>query len=182
MLAKITRWVPVPVEIPSTITLHRQKRDFGITAAVVMTMAASAAAATAARIAMATSVQSSTTVQQLSSSVAEAIDQHSVLSAQLQSGLMIVNQRIDLVEERREILLQLAQLGCDKKSGALCITSVQYENWTHAANLSKKLSLFLTGNCEGFDEKLEALRTAVMTINSTRVDPSLIDGIKGLSS
>ena len=183
MLAKIPRWVPVPLEIPSTITLHRQKRDFGITAAVVVAMAASAAAATAAGIAMATSVQSSTTVEQLSSSVAEAIDQHSVLSAQLKGGLMIVNQRIDLVEERLEILLQLAQLGCDKKSGALCITSVQYENWTHAANLSKELSLFLTGNwSEGFDEKLEALRTAVMTINSTRVDPSLIDGIKGLSS
>ena len=56
-------------------------------------------------------------------------------------------------------------------------------NMKIAANLSKELSLFLTGNwSEGFDEKLEALRTAVMTINSTRVDPSLIDGIKGLSS
>jgi hypothetical protein len=54
-------------------------------------MAASAAAATAAGIAMATSAQSSTTVEQLSSSVAEAIDQHSVLSAQLKGGLMIVN-------------------------------------------------------------------------------------------
>ena len=109
-------------------------------------MAASAAAATATRFAMAASVQSSTTIEQLSSSVANVIDQHSVHSAQLKGGLMIVNQHIDLVEERLEVLLQMAQLGCDKKSGALCITSVQYESWTRAANLSKELSLFLTGN------------------------------------
>jgi hypothetical protein len=147
--------------------LFRQKQDFGITAAM------------AAGFAMATSVQSSTTIEQLSSSVANVIDQHSVLSAQLKGGLMIVNQRIDLVEERLEVLLQMAQLGCDKKSGALCITSVQYENWTCAANLSKELSLFLTGNwSEGFDEKLELLCVAVMAINSMPVDPSLINGIK----
>ena len=74
---------------------------------------------------------------------------------------LLRSERIDLVEERLEILLQLAQLGCDKKSGALCITSVQYENWTHAANLSKELSLFLTGNwSEGFDEKLQRRTTA----------------------
>jgi hypothetical protein len=146
MLAKIPRWIPVPVETPSTVSLLRQKRDFGITAAIVVAMAASAAAATATRFAMAASVQSSTTIEQLSSSVANVIDQHSVHSAQLKGGLMIVNQHIDLVEERLEVLLQMAQLGCDKKSGALCITSVQYESWTRAANLSKELSLFLTGN------------------------------------
>ena len=40
---------------------------------------------------------------------------------------MILNQRLDLVEEQIGVLYQLAQLGCERKLGALCITSVQYE-------------------------------------------------------
>ena len=91
---------------------------------------------------------------------------------------MILNQRLDLVEEQIGVLYQLAQLGCERKLGALCITSVQYENFTHAANLSRQLSLYLAGNwSEGFDETLEALRVAVLKINSTRVDLSLTEGL-----
>ena len=77
-----------------------------------------------------------------------------------------------------DILFQLAQLGCEKKLGALCITSVQYENFTRAAKLSRQLSLYLPGNwSEKFDETLESLRTAVLAINSTRVDLSLTEGL-----
>uniref|UniRef100_A0A8C6GQH3 Envelope glycoprotein n=1 Tax=Mus spicilegus TaxID=10103 RepID=A0A8C6GQH3_MUSSI len=91
---------------------------------------------------------------------------------------MILNQRLDLVEEQLDVLFQLAQLGCERKLGALCITSVQYENFTRAANLSRQLSMYLTENwSEGFDETLDALRTAVLTINSTRVDLSLAEGL-----
>ena len=64
--------------------------------------------------------------------------------------------------------------------GGQLLDSCSWLDWCCHSNFS---SCILTGNwSEGFDEKLEALRTAVMTINSTRVDPSLIDGIKGLSS
>jgi hypothetical protein len=67
---------------------------------------------------------------------------------------------------------------CERKMGALCITSVQYEKFSHAANLSRQLSLYLAENwSEGFDETLEALRAAVLKINSTRVDLSLIEGL-----
>jgi hypothetical protein len=79
-----------------------------------------------------------------------------------------LNQCLDLVEEQIGILYQMAQLGCERKLDALCITSVQYENCTHAANLSRQLSLYLAGNwSEGFNETLEALRVAVLKINST---------------
>ena len=72
----------------------------------------------------------------------------------------------------------MAQLGCERKIGALCITSVQYEKFTRAANLSRQLSLYLAGNwSERFDETLEALRVAVLKINSTRVDLSLTEGL-----
>lgn len=91
---------------------------------------------------------------------------------------MILNQHLDLAEEQIGVLYQMAQLGCERKLGALCITSVQYENFTHAANLSRQLSLYLAGNwSEGFDETLEALRVAVLKINSTRVDLSLTEGL-----
>ena len=99
-------------------------------------------------------------------------------SAQFKGGLMILNQRLDLVEEQIGVLYQLAQLDCERKLGALCITSVQYEIFTHAANLSRQLSLYLAGNLsEGFDETLEALRAAVLRINSRQVDRSLTEGL-----
>ena len=89
-------------------------------------------------------------------------------STKLKGGLMILNQHLDLVEEQIGVLYQMAQWVVEKKLGALCITSVQYENFTHAANLSRQLSLYLAGNwSEGFDETLEALRVAVLKINST---------------
>ena len=81
---------------------------------------------------------------------------------------MILNQRLDLVEEQIGVLYQLAQLGCERNMGDLCITSVQYEKFTRAANLSRQLSLYLAGNwSERFDETLEALRAAVLRINLT---------------
>ena len=46
------------------------------------------------------------------------------------------------------------------------------------ANLSRQISLYLAGNwSERFDETLEALRAAVLRINSTRVDLSLTEGL-----
>ena len=75
------------------------------------------------------------------------------VGAQLKGGLMILNQRLDLVEEQISVLYQLTQLGYERKVGALCITSVLYEKFTRAANLSRQLSLYLVENLsEGFDE------------------------------
>lgn len=178
MVARVPRWVPVPVDTPSTLSLFRQKRDFSITAGVVVVISAAAIAATAAGIAMATTVKTDTALNQLSAMVADAVNFHTSACAQLKGGLMIVNQRFDLVEERLEILFQLVQLGCEKKLGALCITCVQYENFTRAAKLSRQLSLYLPGNwSEKFDETLESLRTAVLAINSIQVDLSLMEGL-----
>ena len=131
---------------------------------------------TAAGYAMARTVQAGTKLNQLSVDLTDAINVQTSASAQLKGGLMILNQRLDLVEEQIGVLYQLAQLGCERKLGALCITSVQYENFTRAANLSRQLSLYLAGNwSEGFDETLEALRTALLRINSMRVDLSLTE-------
>jgi hypothetical protein len=106
----------------------------------VVAISISVVAATAAGVAMATTVQTGTALSQLSSTVADAVNLHTSASAQLKGlkgGLMVANQRLDLVEERLDILFQMAQLGCERKLGVLCITSVQYEIFTQAANLSR---------------------------------------------
>ena len=114
MVAQIPRWIPVPVETPSTLSLFRQKRDFGITAAVIIAISASAAAATAAGYAMARTVQAGTKLNQLSVDLTDAINVQTSASAQLKGGLMILNQRLDLVDEQIDVLYQFAQLGCEK--------------------------------------------------------------------
>lgn len=91
---------------------------------------------------------------------------------------MLVNQRIDLVQEQVDTLWQLAQLGCEWKMPGLCVTSVQYDNLTYAANMSKALSKFLLQNWSlEFEETLRELRFAIIHVNSTRVDLSLADGL-----
>lgn len=89
-----------------------------------------------------------------------------------------MNQCIDLVQEQVDTLWQLAQLGCEWKMKGLCVTSVPYNNMSHAANLSRHLSQYLTGNWSGsFDDLMQNLRMAIVTINSTRVDISMAEGL-----
>jgi hypothetical protein len=123
MVARIPRWVPVPVETPSTLSLFRQKRDFGITAVVIIAISAGAAAATAAGFPMAGTVQTGTKLNQLSVEVTDAINIQTSASAQSKGGLMILNQCLDLVEEQISVLYQLAQFGCERKIGC----SVHYQ-------------------------------------------------------
>ena len=58
----------------------------------------------------------------------------------------------------------------------LCVTNIQYEKFTHSANLSKELSSCLLGNWSGeFEQQLEKLRVAMVTADSTRMDTSLAE-------
>lgn len=100
------------------------------------------------------------------------------MNAHLKGGLIIVNQRIDLVQKQIDTLWQLAQLGCEWKYEGLCVTSVQYQNFTRAANLSKEMSQLLLGNWSAdFEAKMMELRASIVQINSSRVDLSLAEGL-----
>ena len=141
------RWVPLPVDSPNAMTHFRHKRDFGITAAIVTSISLVAVGATTTAIAMNHTVQVAQTLNTLLANLAQALDVQKGISAQLKGWLIIVvNQRIDLVQEQIDILWQIVQLGCEWKYPGLCVTSIQYENLTHAANLSKQLSSYLLGN------------------------------------
>ena len=109
-------------------------RDFGITAAIVAAISFAVVGSVMAVMAMSTSVQTASKLNELSKNVATALDAQSTIDAQLKGGLIIVKQRIDLVQI--DTLWQLAQLGYKMKYPGLCVTSIQYENFTRAANLS----------------------------------------------
>ena len=58
------------------------------------------------------------------------------------------------------------------------MTSIQYENFTHAANLSKQLSSYLLGNrAEEFGAMMEQLSVVIVTMNSTQVDAGMAEGL-----
>ncbi|KAL6033011.1 hypothetical protein STEG23_015479 [Scotinomys teguina] len=178
LVVRIPQWIPVPVEAPKAMSLFRQKRDFGITAAIIGAIALAAAGVATAAVAMTPTVLTAQTLNNLSPNVAQALDIQKNINAQLKGGLMVTNQRIDLVQEQIETLWQLAQIGCEWKYPGLCITSIQYENFTRVANLSKQLSRYLTGNWSGqFDAMVDELRLVIVAVNSTRVDPGIAEGL-----
>lgn len=106
------------------------------------------------------------------------LDKQATANSQIQGGLMLVNQQINLVQEQLDILWQMAQLGCEQKLPGLCVTSVQYENFTRAANLSKALSQHLLQNWTfEFEQTLRELRMAILQVNSTHLDLSLMEDL-----
>ncbi|MEJ1287954.1 hypothetical protein NN561_018981 [Cricetulus griseus] len=116
VVTRMPRFVPVPVETPSSMMLFRERRDFGISAIIVGIVAATtvAASVTASALALSTSVQTAQTINGLSATVSEALDRQASTNTQIQGGLVLVNQRIDLVQ-KLDILWQMAQLGCEQK-------------------------------------------------------------------
>lgn len=171
------RFVPVLVETPGSMVLFREKRDFGISAVIVGIVAATAVttSVTASALALSNSLQTMQAINGLSATVSMALDKQASTNTQAQGGLMLVNQRIDLVQD---ILWQMAQLGCEQKLPGLCVTSIQYENFTRAANLSKSLLQFILQNWTyEFEQTLHELRVAIVQINSTRPDLSFMEGL-----
>ncbi|KAL6081465.1 hypothetical protein STEG23_038407 [Scotinomys teguina] len=149
-----------------------------MTAAVITAISVAAIGAMTAAIAMSHTVQTAQTLNNLSATVSQALDVQTGINGQLKGGLMIVNQRIDLMQEQIDIIWQMTQLGCEWKFPGLCVTSIQYEHFTHAANLSKQLSGYLLGNwSREFDGLMRQLRVAIVSVNSTRMDAGLTEGL-----
>jgi hypothetical protein len=146
--ARMPCFVPVPVDTPGTLALLRQKRDFEISAIIVSIVATVAVSAslTASALALSGQVQTTDTINTLSAKVTTAMDKQASANVKIQGGLMLVNQRIDLVQEQLDVLWQMAQLGCEQKFPGLCVTSIQYEKFTRAANLSKSPSQYMLQN------------------------------------
>ena len=121
--------MPIPVETdPNRVpifNLFRTKRDFGISAAIISTIVVSAAAAITAVVAMANQVQTAETVNQIVEKTAVALEIQEEFNTNLASGILLANQRIDLVQEQVEDLYHMIQLSCVSSLRGLCITPLQ---------------------------------------------------------
>ncbi|XP_032197625.1 uncharacterized protein LOC116590063 [Mustela erminea] len=167
-------FIPMPVSVNPNdlpVLLSRHKRDFGITAAIIAAVAAPAAPATAAAVALTTSVQTASTLNNLTTGVAEALATQELINGHLQAGIMIVNQQVDLIQEQVDILQKLLTTGCIQSLSGLCITSVAYNDLSIATNLSKELSRHLNGTWSNqYYNLTRLLRQEIFTINATKID------------
>ena len=83
------------------LALFRQKKgggDFGISAIIVSIVATVAVSASLTASALSGQVQTTDTINTLSASVTTVIDKQASANVKIQGGLMLVNQRIDLVQ------------------------------------------------------------------------------------
>ena len=129
VVVKNPTFVPIPVETDLNrfpiFNLFRTKRDFGISAAIISTIVVPAAAATTAAVAMANQVQTTETVNQNVEKTAVALGIQEEFNMHLASGILLANQRIDLVQEQVEDLYHMIQLSCVSSLRGLCITPLQ---------------------------------------------------------
>jgi hypothetical protein len=145
--------------------------------------AAVAASVMSSALALSTTVQTTQTINELSMMVTTALDKQAIANSQIQGGLMLINQRINIVQEQVDILWQLAQVGCEYKMTGLCVTSVQFESFTRAANLSKNLSCYMLQNWTmQFEQTLRELRVAILQVNSTCLNLLLTEGFSTLKN
>jgi hypothetical protein len=79
------KFVPVPVEAPSSLSLFREKRDFGISAIIVGLLATAgiAASVTASALALSAMVQTTQTINDLSARVTLALDRQATANSQI---------------------------------------------------------------------------------------------------
>ena len=83
----------------------------------------------------------------------------------------MVNQRVDWLQEQMNILEQLVFASCITHMSGMCVTSVQYQNFSRAANLSRAIGAMLLGNwSHDLDTKMKELRASIVAVNNTRVE------------
>ncbi|XP_032187449.1 uncharacterized protein LOC116583488 [Mustela erminea] len=176
--------MPVLVNTGELPVLLRPRRDFGITAAIVAAIAASAAAATAAAIALTTSVQTAAALNNVTGQLAEALATQEQINGHLHAGILIVNQRVDLLQEQMDILEGLLVVGCISNMKGICVTPVEYPNFTRAANISKELGKMLNGPWSAkFHNLTRLLRSQIVSLNATKVSlASVGDWVKFFQS
>ena len=82
----------------------------------------------------------------------------------------MVNQRVDWLQEQMNILEQLVFASCITHMSGMCVTSVQYQNFSRAANLSRAIGAMLLGNWSNdLNKKMKELQASIIAVNNTRV-------------
>ena len=78
-----------------------------------------------------------------------------------------MNQRVDILQEQLDLLGQTWHLGCVSSYTGLCVSSIPFNNFSRAANLSRQLGHLLNTNWSSKLEELTAqLRLEIMNVSS----------------
>ena len=89
----------------------------------------------------------------------------------MKAGILMVNQRVDWLQEQMNILEQLVFASCITHMSGMCVTSVQYQNFSRAANLLRAIGAMLLGNwSHDLDTKMKELRASIVAMNNTHVE------------
>ena len=107
----------------------------------------------------------------VSSNTASAFAIQEQINTNLKAGILMVNQRVDWLQEQMNILEQLVFASCITHMSGMCVTSVQYQNFSRAANLSRAIGAMLLGNwSHDLDTKMKELRASIVAVNNTHVE------------
>uniref|UniRef100_UPI00402BAF84 uncharacterized protein LOC143313659 n=1 Tax=Arvicanthis niloticus TaxID=61156 RepID=UPI00402BAF84 len=174
LVVHVPTFVSIPVEADPetfpTTSLLRHKRDFGITAAIITAITISAATAVIAGTGMVNKVTAATVVNQISEKTSEALTTLQKVDAYLASGILLVNQRVDLLQAHVEQLTDVVQMSCVSATPHLGITPLRFMNDTFIQ--SHNLSAYLQGKwTRELDQMQQQLQIRILSLDGTRVDP-----------
>ena len=83
----------------------------------------------------------------------------------------MVNQRVDWLREQMNILEQLVFASCITHMSGMCVTSVQYQNFSRAANLLRVIGAMRLGNwSHDLDTKMKELCALIVAVSNTHVE------------
>ncbi|XP_074087668.1 uncharacterized protein LOC141519181 [Macrotis lagotis] len=178
IIAHIPTSVPIPALNNPVPWSYRRPRDFGISLAIAIAAAASTAAIATAVVAMQGQAQTAAVLVNVSRQSAAALDTQMALNAQLRGGILILNQRVDLLQDQMDNMWGALSVGCRYNFPGLCMTSHPYQNHSFAAELSRNLSSLLTDEWNNdFDQLIWELRLAVNSLNNTQIDFDIQQGL-----
>ena len=88
----------------------------------------------------------------------------------LKAGVLMVNQRVDWLQEQVNILEQLVFDSCITHKSGMFVNSVQYQNFYRAAKLLHAIGAMLLGNWSNdLNKKMKELQASIIAVNNTRV-------------
>jgi hypothetical protein len=132
LVVHLPTFVSVPVEADQEkfpiMSLIPQKRGFGITAAIVTAIVVSAASAVTTGTAMANQINTADNISQIAEKTSEALLTLQRADSHITSGLMLVNQRVDILQINMEQMMDVIQMSCVASTPHVCITPIRYIN------------------------------------------------------
>jgi hypothetical protein len=119
---------------------------------------------------MANQVNTADTINQIAKKTSEALLTLQRANSHIASGLLLVNQRVDILQHNMKQMMDVIQMSCVASTLHVCITPIRYINDSFIK--STDLSNYLK---ENWSQKLKRLQTKlqiqILNLNKTKVEP-----------